>query len=206
MAQTTSELEESLLIRLLTTSLDRRLTDSERKAFGAAHEDYIDTLQALSQDLRKSPLDVLHRLIRADTRLCRLENCIYDKHSLQASLLKSAIQLTNFEIRLVFTRLRYPSIADPISADIPKSPLYLSKELTPTDLMELIAALQISGAVRRIDGSPADLQMLVDILSWTFNIRINNPEQCRHAVVNRKLRLTRFLDFLRNHLLEYNRR
>ena len=56
MAQTTSELGESLLIRLLTTSLDRRLTDSERKAFDAAHEDYIDTLQALPQDLRKSPL------------------------------------------------------------------------------------------------------------------------------------------------------
>ena len=55
MAQTTSELEESLLIRLLTTSPDRRLTDSERKAFDAAHEDYIDALQALSQDLRKSP-------------------------------------------------------------------------------------------------------------------------------------------------------
>ena len=115
MAQTTSELEESLLIRLLTTSPDRRLTDSERKAFDAAHEDYIDALQALSQDLRKSPLEILHRLIRADARLCRLKNCICDKHSLQASLLKSAIQLTNFEIRLVFTRLRYPSIAEPVS-------------------------------------------------------------------------------------------
>ena len=206
MAQTTSELEESLLIRLLTTSPDRRLTDSERKAFDAAHEDYIDALQALSQDLRKSPLEILHRLIRADARLCRLKNCICDKHSLQASLLKSAIQLTNFEIRLIFTRLRYPSIADPVSVEVPKSPLYLSKEFTPTDLMELIAALQISGAVRRIDGSPADLPTLVNVLSKSFNVRINNPEQCRHAVINRKLRLTRFLDLLRNHLIECSRR
>ena len=206
MAQTTSELEETLLIRLLTTSPDRRLTDSERKAFDAAHEDYIDALQALSQDLRKSPLEILHRLIRADARLCRLKNCICDKHSLQASLLKSAIQLTNFEIRLIFTRLRYPSIADPVSVEVPKSPLYLSKEFTPTDLMELIAALQISGAVRRIDGSPADLPTLVNVLSKSFNVRINNPEQCRHAVINRKLRLTRFLDLLRNHLIECSRR
>ena len=75
MAQTTSELEESLLIRLLTTSPDRRLTDSERKAFDAAHEDYIDALQALSQDLRKSPLEILHRLIRADARLCCKPRC-----------------------------------------------------------------------------------------------------------------------------------
>lgn len=206
MAQTTSELEESLLIRLLTTSPDRRLTDSERKAFDAAHEDYIDALQALSQDLRKSPLEILHRLIRADARLCRLKNCICDKHSLQASLLKSAIQLTNFEIRLIFTRLRYPSIADPVSAEVPKSPLFLSEQFTPTDIMELATALQLSGAIRRIDGTRIDLATLVDVLSGTFNVRINNPEQRRHAVVNRKLRLTRFLDFLRNNLIAYSQR
>ena len=206
MAQTTSELEESLLIRLLTTSPDRRLTDSERKAFDAAHEDYIDALQALSQDLRKSPLEILHRLIRADARLCRLKNCICDKHSLQASLLKSAIQLTNFEIRLIFTRLRYPSIADPVSAEVPKSPLFLSEQFTPTDIMELATALQLSGAIRRIDGTRIDLATLVDVLSGTFNVRINNTEQCRHAVVNRKLRLTRFLDFLRNNLIAYSQR
>ena len=206
MAQTTSELEESLLIRLLTTSPDRRLTDSERKAFDAAHEDYIDALQALSQDLRKSPLEILHRLIRADARLCRLKNCICDKHSLQASLLKSAIQLTNFEIRLIFTRLRYPSIADPVSAEVPKSPLFLSEQFTPTDIMELATALQLSGAIRRIDGTRIDLATLVDVLSGTFTVRINNPEQCRHAVVNRKLRLTRFLDFLRNNLIAYSQR
>lgn len=206
MPQTACSLEKSLLISLLTTSLARRLTDSECKALDAAHEDYIDTLQALSQDLRKSPLETLHQLIRANSQLGRLENYICDKHSVQASLLKSAIHLTNFEIRLIFTRLRYPSIGDPVSVEAPKSPLYLSKEFTPTDLMELIAALQISGAVRRIDGSPADLPTLVDVLSKTFNVRINNPEQCRHAVVNRKLRLTRFLDLLRNHLIECSRR
>ena len=204
MAQITSELEENLFIRLLTTSLDRRLTDSERKALDAANEDYINTLHAMSQDLRKSPLETLHQLIRANARLNRLENCICDKHSLQASLLKSAIQLTNFEIRLVFTRLRYPSIADPVSVEIPKSTLFLSGQFTPTDIMELATALQLSGAIRRIDGTRVDLATLVDVLSRTFNVRINNPEQCRHAVVNRKLRLTRFLDFLRNSLVEYS--
>lgn len=204
MAQITSELEENLFIRLLTTSLDRRLTDSERKALDAANEDYINTLHAMSQDLRKSPLETLHQLIRANARLNRLENCICDKHSLQASLLKSAIQLTNFEIRLIFTRLRYPSIADTVSVEVPRSPLFLSEQFTPTDIMELATALQLSGAIRRIDGTRADLTTLVDVLSSTFNVRINNPEQCRHAVVNRKLRLTRFLDLLRNSLVEYS--
>lgn len=72
--------------------------------------------------------------------------------------------------------------------------------------MELITALHLSGAIRRIDGTRVDLATLVDVLSRTFNVRINNPEQCRHAVVNRKLRLTRFLDFLRNNLIAYSQR
>ena len=70
--------------------------------------------------------------------------------------------------------------------------------------MELATALHLSGAIRRIDGTRVDLTTLVDVLSRTLNVRINNPEQCRHAVVNRKLRLTRFLDFLRNSLVEYS--
>jgi hypothetical protein len=131
---------------------------------------------------------------------------LFEKESPQASLLKSELLLTNFEIRLVFTRLRYPSIADPVSVEVPKSPLFLSEQFTPTDIMELATALQLSGAIRRIDGTRVDLATLVDVLSGTFNVRINNPEQCRYAVVNRKLRLTRFLDFLRNNLIAYSQR
>ena len=59
---------------------------------------------------------------------------------------------------------------------------------------------------RRIDGTRANVEQLVELLSWMFNVRINNPDQCRHAVVNRKLRLMRFLDLLRNHLIECSQR
>lgn len=191
---------------MLDTLLNRRLSDAECTAFHASYEEFIDLLHSLTAQSCRSPLDLLHELARLQSRLMRLQVRIVEKESPQASLLESALLLTNFEIRLVFTRLRYPSIADPVSVEVPKSPLYLSKEFTPTDLMELIAALQISGAVRRIDGSPADLPTLVNVLSKSFNVRINNPEQCRHAVINRKLRLTRFLDLLRNHLIECSRR
>ena len=199
-------LDKNQFIVTLDTLLNRRLSDAECTAFHAAYEEFIDLLHGLAVQSSKSPLDLLHDLARLQSRLMRSQARIVEKESPQASLLESALLLTNFEIRLVFTRLRYPSIADPVSVEVPKSPLYLSKEFTPTDLMELIAALQISGAVRRIDGSPADLPTLVDVLSKSFNVRINNPEQCRHAVINRKLRLTRFLDLLRNHLIECSRR
>ena len=84
--------------------------------------------------------------------------------------------------------------------------LFLSEQFTPTDIMELATALQLSGAIRRIDGTRIDLATLVDVLSGTFNVRINNPEQCRHTLINRKLRLTHFLDILRNNLIAYSQR
>ena len=78
--------------------------------------------------------------------------------------------------------------------------------LTNFEIMELATALQLSGAIRRIDGTRIDLATLVDVLSGTFNVRINNPEQCRHTLINRKLRLTHFLDILRNNLIAYSQR
>ena len=200
------KLEKDPFIRMLDTLLNRRLSDSECTAFHASYEEVIDLLHGLTVQSCKSSLDLLHELARLQSRLMRLRERIVEQESPQASLLKSAIQLTNFEIRLVFTRLRYPSIADPVSVEVPKSPLFLSEQFTPTDIMELATALQLSGAIRRIDGTRVDLATLVDVLSGTFNVRINNPEQCRYAVVNRKLRLTRFLDFLRNNLIAYSQR
>jgi len=199
-------LDKSQFIVLLETSLNRRLLSPEQKTLDAAYEDYIDLLHGLTAQSCRSPLDLLHELARLQSSLMRLQERIIEKESPQASLLKSELLLTNFEIRLVFTRLRYPSIADPVSVEIPKSPLFLSEQFTPTDIMELATALQLSGAIRRIDGTRVDLATLVDVLSGTFNVRINNPEQCRYAVVNRKLRLTRFLDFLRNNLIAYSQR
>ena len=197
-------LDKNQFIVTLDTLLNRRLSDAECTAFHAAYEEFIDLLHGLAVQSSKSPLDLLHELARLQSRLMRLQERIVGKESPQASLLESALLLTNFEIRLIFTRLRYPSIADQVSVEVPRSPLFLSGQFTPTDIMELATALHLSGAIRRIDGTRVDLTTLVDVLSRTFNVRINNPEQCRHAVVNRKLRLTRFLDFLRNSLVEYS--
>lgn len=194
-------LDKSQFIVLLETSLNRRLLSPEQKTLDAAYEDYIDLLHGLTVQSCKSSLDLLHELARLQSRLMRLQERIVEKESPQASLLKSALLLTNFEIRLVFTRLV-----------IHPSPLrYRSKYpnhhcFSPNNIMELITALHLSGAIRRIDGTRVDLATLVDVLSGTFNVRINNPEQCRHTLINRKLRLTHFLDILRNNLIAYSQR
>ena len=199
-------LEETTFIEMLETSLNRRLLSPEQKTLDAAYEAYIDMLHSLTSQSRKSALDLLHEFARLQSRLMRLQERLVEKESPQALLLKSALLLTNFEIRLIFTRLRYPSIADQVSVEVPRSPLFLSGQFTPTDIMELATALHLSGAIRRIDGTRVDLTTLVDVLSGTFNVRINNPEQCRHTLINRKLRLTHFLDILRNNLIAYSQR
>lgn len=206
MTRTMKTLEETTFIEMLETSLNRRLLSPEQKTLDAAYEAYIDMLHSLTSQSRKSALDLLHEFARLQSRLMRLQERLVEKESPQALLLKSALLLTNFEIRLVFTRLRYPSIAAPVTVEVLKSPLFLSEQFTPTDIMELITALHLSGATRRIDGTRVDLTTLVDVLSGTFNVRINNPEQCRHTLINRKLRLTHFLDILRNNLITYSQR
>ena len=159
-------LDKNQFIVMLDTLLNRRLSDAECTAFHAAYEKFIDLLHGLTAQSCKSPLDLLHELA-----LMRLQERIIEKESPQASLLKSALLLTNFEIRLVFTRLV-----------IHPSPLrYRSKYpnhhcFSPNNIMELITALHLSGAIRRIDGTRVDLATLVDVLSRTFNVRINNPE------------------------------
>ena len=121
------KLEKVPFIRMLDTLLNRRLSDAECTAFHASYEEFIDLLHSLTAQSCSSPLDLLHELARLQSSLMRLQERIIEKESPQASLLKSALLLTNFEIRLIFTRLRYPSIADPVSVEIPKSPLFLSE-------------------------------------------------------------------------------
>ena len=104
-------LDKSQFIVLLETSLNRRLLSPEQKTLDAAYEDYIDLLHGLTVQSCKSSLDLLHELARLQSCLMRLQERIVEKESPQVLLLKSALLLTNFEIRLVFTRVRYPSIA-----------------------------------------------------------------------------------------------
>ena len=68
-----------------------------------------------------------------------------------------------------------------------RSALYLAEPFTPTDLMELITALHSVGVGRRIDGTRANVEQLVELFSWMLNVRINNPIQCRRGVINRKV-------------------
>ena len=119
------------------------------------------------------------------------------------ALWEGAVSHLEFEMRMVHLRIEHPAVMNRLrEPEKPRSALYLAEPFTPTDLMELIAALHAAGVGRRINGTRANVEQLVELFSWMFNVRINNPIQCRRGVINRKLRLTRFLDLLRNSLIE----
>ena len=123
------------------------------------------------------------------------------------ALWEGAVSHLEFEMRMVHLRIEHSAVMNRLrEPEKPRSALYLAEPFTPTDLMELITALHTAGVGRRIDGTRANVEQLVELFSWMFNVRINNPIQCRRGVINRKLRLTRFLDLLRNSLIEESQR
>lgn len=208
MSPHTRSLKKNRFIEMLRACMDKNPSPSDLRNLEAAYERYIGCLQRMVvHTAHYGVLEALHTLARTKQRLMLLKCKASQPPRTVAALLDAAVELTDFEIRLLCLRLQYPAVMEPDDSPAQaKSPLHLSREYTPTDIMELITALHLSGAIRYIDGKPAEMAVLVNIFSWAFNLRIKHPDQCRHAVVNRKLRLTRFLDILRNNLVEYSQR
>lgn len=190
-------------MKLLRTSLESGVGQCDLKRLDASYVRFVGSVQRLVASEHCTAFDMLHALSRARERLVRLSACEERHPAALVAFLKGAVAHLEFEIRMVYLRIEHPAVMDRLrDADKPRSVLYLAEQFTPTDLMELIAALYMAGVGRRIDGSRANMELLVEYFSWMFNVRINNPNQCRRAVVNRKLRLTRFLDLLRGCLIE----
>ena len=200
-------LENSHFMKLLCTSLESDSGQCDLERLKASYARFVGSVQRLVASEQCAPLDMLHALSRARNRPLRLRSCEERRPAALVALWEGAVSHLEFEMRMVHLRIEHPAVMDRLpQSEKPRSVLYLAEPFTPTDLMELITALHSAGVGRRIDGTRANVEQLVELLSWMFNVRINNPDQCRHAVVNRKLRLMRFLDLLRNHLIECSQR
>ena len=199
-------LEKSHFVKQLCTSLEDGAGPCDFKRLEASYARFIGSVQRFVASEHCTPLDMLHALSRARNRLVRLRSCEERHPAALVALWEGAVAHLEFEIRMVYLRIEHPAIMDRLrEPEKPCSVLYLAEQFTPTDLMELITALH-SAVGRRIDGTRANGEQLVELFSWMFNVRINNPIQCRRGVINRKLRLTRFLDLLRNSLIEESQR
>lgn len=200
-------LENSRFMKLLCTSLENNSGQCDLERLKISYARFVGNVQRLVASEQCAPLDMLHALSRARNRLVRLRSCEERRPAALVALWEGAVSHLEFEMRMVHLRIEHPAVMDRLpQSEKPRSVLYLAEPFTPTDLMELITALHSAGVGRRIDGTRANVEQLVELFSWMFNVRINNPIQCRRGVINRKLRLTRFLDMLRNSLIEESQR
>lgn len=200
-------LENSHFMKLLCTSLENNSGQCDLERLKVSYARFVGSVQRFVASEHCTPLDMLHALSRARNRLVRLRACEERRPAALVALLEGAVSHLEFEMRMVHLRIEHPAVMDRLpQSEKPRSVLYLAEQFTPTDLMELITALHSAGVGRRIDGTRANVEQLVELFSWMFNVRINNPIQCRRGVINRKLRLTRFLDLLRNSLIEESQR
>lgn len=200
-------LENSHFMQQLCTSLESDSGQCDLERLKASYARFVGSVQRLVVSEQCAPLDMLHALSRARNRFVRLRSCEERRPAALVALWEGAVSHLEFEMRMVHLRIEHPAVMDRLrEPEKPRSALYLAEPFTPTDLMELITALHSAGVGRRIDGTRANVEQLVELFSWMFNVRINNPIQCRRGVINRKLRLTRFLDLLRNSLIEESQR
>ena len=117
----------------------------------------------------------------------------------------SSLTLVDFEKQMIYLQLKYPGIRE-IAAQRRHSPLKISKRFTNSDLMEVIAALSAVGFFCQQDDSPATFMQVIREFETLCNTSFKNPDNCRWAVLNRKNRLTHFLDTLWGTLVELSQK
>lgn len=137
-------------------------------------EEFIQELTAYSSDDRRSIIERLRCMSFTLGQVSLLEK---RKNRISESLLTDymvrILFLIDMEVRLLHLRLRYPQSGIVPEVKI-ESPLYLSKDLTVTDLVELLYALHLIGAFRKSDGSRIEFSVVIHTFEEVLHIRIKN--------------------------------
>ena len=169
-------------------------------------EKFIEELIDYSSDEHRSIIERLRCMNFTHKQLSLLEE---QKHTAAEYLITDymirTLFLIDMEIRLLNLRLQYPQSGIVPEVKI-EAPLYLSKELTVTDVMELLYALHLIEAFRKSDGSKIEFSIVIRTFEEVLHIQIKNYERFKNAAINRKLYLTRFLDRLKGALIERSQR
>lgn len=169
------------------------------------YECFVERIQQISKLKKYSSLEALQALARIREKLVQLLESYNDSDSLQCLLIRSSLSLINFEKQMICLQLKYPGIRN-MHTSRPHSSLKISGRFTNSDLMEVIAALSAVGFFCQQDDSPATFMQITREFETLCNTSFKNPDNCRWAILNRKNRLTHFLDTLRGTLAELSQK
>nr|DAY94797.1 MAG TPA: RteC protein [Caudoviricetes sp.] len=95
-------------------------------------------------------------------------------------------------------RLTFPELFSPT---VP-SPSHLFWKHNAVDLNELLTAMDFDMAICYADGTKASMSDLVCSFEHFFNVKLGDPREAKRSVLKRKLKLTSYLDRLRQLLIK----
>ena len=135
-------------------------------------------------------IDLLGIELRALRKAIQTQPAI---HATALAFCDKAVELIESEHRILLLRLRFPSLDANAHAQA-TSPLYLSPQIKPTDLVEIITPLFELGLITTFDGQPAKLTTIVKVFEKAFNVSMPNYRILRECALSRKKCLTPLLD------------
>ena len=180
------------------------LDAQDQRQLDGAYNHFLMRIERMCKSNR-SHVEKLRILTRTYETLERVKSKISDNTSLRYQYARSASAIISFEKSTILLQVKYPALGESREPRTPP-PFNLSKEYTPTDLMEIIITLHAIGFFRMHDTTPVPLSKLTREFENLCGIKIKNPDNARWAVLNRKIRLTRFIDLLKNTLIELSRK
>lgn len=199
-----NSLKQSDFVVLLRSSMYDPESELVRKRLEQAYERFLVRINKLVRS-RKSPVDKLRALTLVYETIDLIRIGISDRESSRYRYARSMCSVLRFEKEAILLQLKYPNMKES-SGYNRKAPFRLSKKYTSTDLMEIITSLHALGFFCMPDGTPAALSKISREFGALCGVKIKNPDNSRWAILNRKIRLTHFLDILRNTLVDLSQK
>lgn len=106
----------------------------------------------------------------------------------------TASNLVSAELNILDMRLKYPSEFNKIDSEFSSNLLWTA---TPTELAELLVALDLSKCITQKNGNELEFSELIRMFEKTLNIKLGLPHDIKRNILRRKTRLTAFLDKLK---------
>lgn len=156
-------------------------------------------------DTECSP-DVIRTINHACIEINTLHNHVFTRDS-QCKIADiyclKTLEMLNKEMEILMLKIEHPTFAAS-SKMPPPSPLYLNDNYHLTDLVEIIVPLYELNFCKTAGNNPAKLTMLTSVFEWAFNVNLKSYDSLRHSAISRKLRLTSFLDKMREVMIRLN--
>ncbi len=194
-------LVETPFVSLLHEYRHTRLRQ-ESEELPHAFDNFVDKLIDKTHN-RNSLIDLYRCLIFTRAEIVSLSGGVIDADIV--ACVQKALTILDAEVNIIRFSIEHPQVLTAIQ-DRDRSPLYLAKKYTPTDLVELISSFHAAGVACYIDGRPAESSDIAKEYGRMFNMEIKDFHALKSRATNRKLKLTRFLDNLKMALIEFSQR